>query len=171
MKLPTAAIASFILAGTAVASIAEQTIVEYISQLEHAYGSISELESWATYISTHKFTTPSDIASLLSLSDVSSIAAGLSTVDAAEFSDFVTQYYPGSILQVVAEITAGSYSSAAAAAASATSTATAATTKSASASSESSASVESANFAVSSALPAGLVVGLSGLAAAGVVLL
>lgn len=60
-------------------------------------------------MSTHEFTTPTVVASYLSklatVTDPRVLQAALTDAPTKEIDDFVSQYYPGSILAVVSSLT------------------------------------------------------------------
>lgn len=137
-------IAAAMTAGSVLAGEAESSVQDVIASLQSQYGTNADLKSWAEYVSTHEFTTPTVVASYLSklatVTDPSVLQAALTDAPTKEIDEFVTQYYPGSILAVVSSLTSQHHKPTGAV-----------TEKSAS------------NGVAHSALPIGAVAGLSGL--------
>lgn len=159
MKLSNILAIFAISASTAQAELVESSVEFVIASLESKYGSNAQLESWAKYVSTHSFTTPLAVATYLAnFATITDNGAYISALNDAptEITEFISQYYPGSILAVVSSLTA-------------LSTGNDDTKKSTSTSSNGgtgSTSTSSNGGTGSTALPVGAAVGLSGLIAA-----
>lgn len=84
-----------------VSAQAETNIGNIISQYRSIYGSNSAMDAWENYVSTHSFTTPSDLASWISAVQTATganLESLYSELPTKEYSELMTQYYPDSIL-------------------------------------------------------------------------
>lgn len=78
-------------------------IEDVISQYFSIYGSNSALDSWANYVSTRSFLTPSALASWISAVESATDSDELESLNSnfptSAYSQLMTQYYPSSIMR------------------------------------------------------------------------